>query len=58
MPGKRAAFRRKKAARKIVRAIRRQQPEVLVGGKELLMVYFKRFLPALNRLLARKVKPE
>lgn len=47
-----------KAARKIVRAIRRQQPEVLVGGKELLMVYFKRFLPALNRLLARKVKPE
>ena len=47
-----------KAARKIVRAIRHQKPEVLVGGKELLMVYFKRFLPALNRLLARKVKPE
>lgn len=47
-----------KAAKKIIKAIRNQKPEVLVGGKELLMVYFKRFLPALNRLLARKIKPE
>lgn len=47
-----------RAARKIVKAVRRRKPEVLVGGKELLMVYFKRFLPALNRLLARKVKAE
>jgi len=47
-----------KAARKIIKAIRKQKPEVLVGGKELLMVYFKRFIPSLNRLLARKIKPE
>lgn len=47
-----------KAARKILKAIRKQKPEVLVGGKELLMVYFKRFIPALNRFLARKIKPE
>lgn len=47
-----------KAAHKIVKAIRRQKPEVLVGSKELLMVYFKRFIPALNRKLARSIKSE
>lgn len=47
-----------RAAKKIVRAVCRQKPEVLVGGKELLMVYFKRFIPGLNRLLSRKIKPE
>lgn len=47
-----------KAARKIIKAIRKRKPEVLVGGKELLMVYFKRFIPSLNRLLARKINPE
>ena len=47
-----------KAAKKIVKAIRKRKPEVLVGGKELLMVYFKRFVPSLNRLLARKIKSE
>lgn len=46
-----------KAARKIVQAIRKQQPEVLVGGIELLMVYIKRFLPSLARRLARRIKP-
>jgi short-subunit dehydrogenase len=47
-----------KAAQKIVKAIRKQTPEVLVGGKELLMVYFKRFIPALSRKLVRKIKAE
>jgi len=46
------------AAKKIVRAIKRQKPEVLVGGKELLMVYIKRFFPNLSRKLVRKIKPE
>ena len=46
-----------KAARKIVKAIKRQKPEVLVGGSELLMVYIKRFLPALSRRLARRINP-
>jgi short-subunit dehydrogenase len=47
-----------KAAKKIVKAIRKQKPETLVGSIELLMVYFKRFVPALNRRLARSIKPE
>ena len=47
-----------KAAKKIIKAIRRQTPETLVGSTELLMVYFKRFIPALNRKLARSIKTE
>ncbi len=45
-----------KAARKIVKAIHKQKPEVLVGGKELLMVHIKRFLPGLARKMVRRVK--
>lgn len=45
-----------KAAKKIVNAINKQKPEVFVGGYELLMVYFKRFLPGLSRKIARKIK--
>ncbi|MDY0142084.1 MAG: SDR family oxidoreductase [Bacteroidales bacterium] len=46
-----------KAAKKIVKAIIKQKPEVLVGRKELLMLYIKRFLPGLSRKLVRKIKP-
>ncbi len=46
-----------KAAKKIVKAIYKQKQEVLVGSKELLMVYIKRFLPNLSRKLVRKIKP-
>lgn len=34
-----------KAAAKIVRSIEKEKKDVLIGGKELLMVYFKKFLP-------------
>ena len=44
------------AAEKIVRAINKRKPEVLVGGKELLMVYIKRFFPGLARKMVRKIK--
>lgn len=44
-----------KAAKKIVKAINKRKPEVLVGGKELIMVYIKRFCPALARKMVRKV---
>jgi len=47
-----------KAAKRIVRAIRKQKPEVLVGGKELLLVYIKRFFPALYRKISRIISPE
>ena len=44
-----------KAAIKITKAINNRKPEVLIGGKELIMVYIKRFLPGLARKLVRKV---
>jgi short-subunit dehydrogenase len=47
----------KKAAKKIVNAIYKQKSELFVGGKELIMVTIKRFLPGLSRILVRKIKP-
>ncbi len=46
-----------KAAEKIANALYRRKAEVLVGGKELLMVYIKRFFPRLCDFLSRKVTP-
>jgi short-subunit dehydrogenase len=45
------------AAKQIVKAIYKQKREVLVGGKELLMVYIKRFFPALAARMSRNLKP-
>lgn len=44
------------AANTIANAIYRQRLEVLVGGKELLMIHIKRLLPALCARLARHIK--
>lgn len=46
-----------KAARKILHAVYKQKQEVLVGSKELLMVYIKRFFPRLAATMSRKIKP-
>ena len=46
----------RQAADKIVRAVYKKRREVLVGKKELLMAYIKRFFPGLCARLARKVK--
>jgi dehydrogenase/reductase SDR family protein 7B len=43
-------------AQKIVKAIQQQKPEVLIGGKELLGVYLKRFVPGLFRYFIRRSK--
>lgn len=46
------------AARKILKAIAREKKEILVGGKELLMVHIRRFLPGLYYRMARRVNPK
>lgn len=56
-PGQAGGLDTAKAARKITRAIRKGKREVLVGRKELLMVYIKRFFPGLCSKLAKKLKP-
>lgn len=47
-----------KCAKKYIRAIQKDKKEVLIGGKELIMVYIKKYLPKLFYKLARKIKPE
>jgi dehydrogenase/reductase SDR family protein 7B len=44
-------------ARKYLKAIRKKKKEVLIGGKELIPVYLKRFTPILFYKLISKVKP-
>jgi len=46
----------KKAAAQIIHAIRKNRKEVLIGGKELIMVYIRRFLPRLFFYLAPRIK--
>jgi short-subunit dehydrogenase len=46
-----------KAAKQICRGLQREKKEILVGGSELVMVYIRRFLPALYYKLATKINP-
>ena len=46
-----------KCAEQYVKAIRKDKKEVLIGAKELLMVYIHKFLPKLFYKLARKINP-
>ena len=45
-------------ARKIIKAVRKNKKEVYIGKKDLLMIYFKRYLPWLYYLLVSKVQPK
>jgi len=46
-----------KCAKKMICALEHNKKEVLVGGKELIMVYIRRFLPCLFYKLASKINP-
>lgn len=54
-PGQAGGLAADKAARQIVRAIRRGKREVLIGKGELVMVYIKRFFPALCAWIGRHI---
>ena len=56
-PGQAGGITVEKASRIIVKAVRKGRREVLVGSKELLMVYVKRIFPGLCARLARVLKP-
>ena len=56
-PGQDGGMDADTAARIILKAIDKGKREVLVGRKELLMVWIKRFFPGLCARLARKIKP-
>lgn len=44
-----------RCARKIINAIRKQKEEVYIGGKEVIMIYVKRFFPGLFSRIIRNV---
>ena len=44
-------------ARIIIRKLKGQKKEFLVGGKELIMVHIRRFLPSLYYYMASRIKP-
>jgi short-subunit dehydrogenase len=46
-----------KAANIIYRGLKRERKEILVGGKELLMVHIRRFLPRLYYYMSTRIKP-
>lgn len=46
-----------KAAKQIIRAIRKNKKEALIGGKELIMVYLKKYLPTIFYRIASKIDP-
>lgn len=56
-PGQAGGLDADKAAARIVKAIRKGKREVLVGRKELLMVYIKRFFPGLCARISNTLKP-
>ena len=56
-PGQAGGISAEKAADKIVKAIGRGRSEVLIGGKELIMVYIKRFFPRLCARIAAGIRP-
>lgn len=56
-PGQASGMSAEEAAKIIIPAIGKGKREVLVGRKELLMVYVKRFFPGLCAILSRKIKP-
>ena len=47
----------KKAAKMIIRGLRKEKKEVWVGGSEMLMVSIKRFIPRLYYYMATRLKP-
>jgi|SRR6056297_778719 len=46
-----------KSAKIILKGLRKEKKEIMVGGKELLMVYFKKYLPFIFNKIAGKIKP-
>lgn len=54
-PGQAKGLSAKKAAQSIVKAIYKQKNEAYIGGIELIMVYMKRFFPAIAARMARNI---
>lgn len=56
-PGQATGISAERCASQILKAIRRGRRETLIGGTETLMVYIRKFCPALFFWIAQRVKP-
>ncbi|MDY0103962.1 MAG: SDR family NAD(P)-dependent oxidoreductase [Lentimicrobium sp.] len=56
-PGQANGITAEKAARQILRGLRKEKKEIHVGGMELFMLQIRRFFPALLYKLATRIKP-
>lgn len=56
-PGLAQGMTPQKSASIICRQLKKERKEILVGGKELLMVYIRRYIPNLYYFLSTKLKP-
>lgn len=54
--GQEVGMTAEQCAREIINAVQKKKKEVYIGGKELLMVYFRRYVPSLFYYLITKVK--
>jgi dehydrogenase/reductase SDR family protein 7B len=57
-PGQENGIPAEKCAQKMRRSIEKGKKEVFIGGKEILMVYFKKYIPPLFYKIARKTNPK
>jgi short-subunit dehydrogenase len=55
--GQNSGITAEKAAKIIRSGLKREKKEILVGGKELLMVHIRRFLPRLYYFMSTRIKP-
>lgn len=56
-PGQANGITSEKAARQILRGLKKERKEILVGGRELLMLQIRRFFPGLLYHIAARIKP-
>jgi len=54
--GQAKAMSSEKIAKKMIKALSKNKKEILIGGKELLMVYFRRYLPFIFYNIVTKIK--
>jgi len=57
-PGQANGMAADKCARQIIKAVAKNKKELLIGGKEVVMVYIRKFFPALFYRMTSKVSPK
>lgn len=48
----------KQCAHKIISGLSKKKSEIYIGGNEIVLIYLKRYIPALFRFIARRVNPK